>query len=320
MLLDPDPVFQSYSRLLYFFFLLLIVSPLIQKNDFRLFRKTSFKLILAYSLIVTIISLFCFFLGLNFAIREVADADAYLDNPNLFSGLTNHSMTLGFVAMIAFVYSSNLAIFSKKKIVWILAGLCFFTTILSASRASILASLMSFMFLLFRSSNNPRSLLKKLIAIFIIIAASFPLWSDYVDRVMLKQSTRDVSGPFDSRSYKFKARISEFEDSPLLGIGFSVINPRYERLKKQGTIEPGSSWLGLLSMTGIVGFIIVAVVFVKAWKSVSRKKMFFEESLLLCLFIHMFVEGYIISAGSIQCVILWSVIGICIDSSIIIKN
>lgn len=314
MLLNPDPIFQSYSRLLYFFLLLLIVSPLIQKNNFRIFRESSFVLALNYSIIIAIISMVCFFLGFNFAIRESEDADTYLDNPNLFSGITNHSMTLGFVSMIAFVYVSHLAISSKKWSFVILAGLCFLTTIMSGSRASILAGLISLIFLLFRSNNTSKMLLKRIIAILTIVFLSFPFWSNFVERVMLKQSTREVSGPFDSRTYKFKARINEFEDSPLLGIGFSVVDPRYERLKKQGTIEPGSSWLGLLSMTGLIGFFIMFYVFVRAWRSVYRKRMYLHESLLLCLYVHMFVEGYIISAGSIQCVILWTVIGACIDS------
>ena len=85
-----------------------------------------------------------------------------------------------------------------------------------------------------------------------------------------------------------------------------------------GTIETGSSWLAVLSMTGIIGFIPFLIIIYKSVKRVwSKKKTNIEASLYLGLIvflsIHMLVEGYIFAGGSVVFFIAWLIISCCYE-------
>ena len=121
------------------------------------------------------------------------------------------------------------------------------------------------------------------------------------------------SGIFDSRSEKVNARWNEFRESPIIGIGFSVIDTKYDRIKVNGAIEPGSSWLGILSMTGIIGFLLFFAIIYRSWLIVHNRRLSLYDGLIVVISIHMLVEGYVFSAGSLQCIVLWTILGTSFD-------
>jgi O-antigen ligase len=85
-----------------------------------------------------------------------------------------------------------------------------------------------------------------------------------------------------------------------------------------GTIETGSSWLAVLSMTGILGFIPFGIIIYKSVKRVWSKRRTNIEAclylgLIVFLSIHMLVEGFILAGGSVLCFIAWIIISCCYE-------
>ena len=313
VMISPSDVFQSYSRYIYFVLSLFAVSSLIQGEEIREFRNTSLILMLNLSVLVTLISFVCFFLGINLVIRDYDDADSYLNNPNIFAGITSHSMILGFVSMVAFIYTAYLSLKMRYLYIWGITFICFITCLFSASRGALLAAIIGFLYLIITYSDNKSYIVKRLFLVGVVIALSAPIWKIYTDRVFMKQEMRMNLGMFDSRSEKVEARWKEFTESPIIGIGFSVIDTQYDKIKVNGSIEPGSSWLGVLSMTGIIGFIFFLAIVCQAWLIVHNRNLSLYESLIIMISIHIIVEGYVFFAGSLQCIVLWTILGTSFD-------
>ena len=105
----------------------------------------------------------------------------------------------------------------------------------------------------------------------------------------------------------------------LLGIGFSSVDAKAESGNtfdaKNGNVETGSSWLCILSMTGICGFACVFVLFVGAVRrgyeiiKTSPATGSFLLSILVFFIFHMMAEGYIFAGGSFLSTQVWLVLG-----------
>jgi len=112
--------------------------------------------------------------------------------------------------------------------------------------------------------------------------------------------------------------MAEFASSPIIGIGFQTVSlTGSDSPNRRGNIEPGSSWLAVLSMTGIVGLCFVLIIFYRAWhvsKYVNNNNTILFQGLLLFMSIHMLVEGYIYAGGSFLCMLLWLIIGVSVDN------
>ena len=85
-----------------------------------------------------------------------------------------------------------------------------------------------------------------------------------------------------------------------------------------GTTETGSSWLALLSMTGLIGFSIFCSIFfpiVRLLKTKALKTRTSGEAALLLplvaiFFTTMFTEGYVLAGGSFFCYFFWLLLGV----------
>ena len=82
-----------------------------------------------------------------------------------------------------------------------------------------------------------------------------------------------------------------------------------------GVVEPGSSWLGALSMTGLLGFTALLVLWFKSLKNClkveKRDKLFgvYIGSTLIFWAVHMIAEGQIFAAGSFLFFMVWITFG-----------
>ncbi len=73
----------------------------------------------------------------------------------------------------------------------------------------------------------------------------------------------------------------EFESSPLIGVGFDAIDLNLSSAsggydKDSGMVESGSSWLIILSMTGLIGAILlfpVLLVLTDSFGSIHRRRL-----------------------------------------------
>jgi O-antigen ligase len=118
-----------------------------------------------------------------------------------------------------------------------------------------------------------------------------------------------------TRTQLWSIRISEFLRSPLFGIGYSndtSLNHLFLSSNEKVKLEPGSSWLAILSMTGIFGFIFFLRVLYSSLKKIKLK---YKNSKLLVsviifYLIHFIAEGYVISGGSGLNLFFWLILGI----------
>ena len=147
-----------------------------------------------------------------------------------------------------------------------------------------------------------------------------PLWQNALDGLAEKQERNISSGStFHSRADKWGQRIEEFKSSPIVGYGFASVDPanKDQSIGAGGkSIETGSSWLSVLSMTGIIGFILIMWIYIKAFLSVYKwTKDTLLLSVLTLLSVNICTEGYIFFGGSFLAFLFWITIGVCSDQA-----
>lgn len=315
--LDPPSVFKVWYRYILFAGMLLISSPLLQNQTFRDLRKYCIKITLAFCIIISTISFFCFFLGINYMQYQAIEID-YIDKGGLFGGITNHSIALGFISGISVCALLQWCL--KNKLIYIVSIIPSFGSLMfAASRSAVIATLVGCVVILFytyKNYKNKRKILEYLITI--IIGVSLAISStDVLDGLKSKQLNRGDASLFSSREDKIECRLEEFKSSPIIGIGFATVdvNGRDYFDQQLGVIEPGSSWFAILSMTGIIGLIFMLTIFYQCFKSnySQRPITYFQLGLLIYVLTAMISEGYIFAGGSPICAILWLIISQSVD-------
>ena len=321
VLASPPSFFKPWGRLGLFFLVFIAVSPLIQSKKTRSFRESVLQLTLFFAVIVALVSFVFYYLGINFMWGTMTD---FAEGVGTFGGLTKHSMVLGPISAIAAIYCSYRALVTKNKLYWLLAVPCMSCVLFSASRTAFIAALCGFIAMFYVSSGrNSRVLFKKLFPIIGILLVSLPLWQGALSGLKMKQQNNvELYGhSFGSREDKWDNRIEEFRASPVCGVGFSACDPlNYEDYSQElgGTVEPGSSWLAVLSMTGLMGFIPFVII---AYRAIRRawshrrhnQRAALYMGLIVFLFVHMVSEGYVLAGGSLLCFICWLIIACCYD-------
>lgn len=309
---SPASFFKSWERLLLFAPLFATVTSAFQSDKIVQLRAQALKILLSVCMLLSFLSFFCFFLGINYFQTDLDNSD-YITNVGWFAGLYNHSMILGPMSGVSACASIYLFLKKRKKWYLICAIICAGSVMLAASRTAFLAMIISMIFLLYKYSSKKRTFLKYLVSSVLILTLTFPLWSGSLSRMAAKQESFESQGRFGTRTNKWENRIAEFSSSPLIGIGFSAVGENTDDVdKSSGGVEPGTSWLAVLSMTGIVGFLFVLSFFFKAYRinlNSLQKDAPLLMSLLVFISIHMMGEGYIYAAGNPTCVIAWLIVG-----------
>lgn len=314
-------LFKSWQRFVLFSILMIAVFPLFDSERLLQVRYRIFKLAVYGCAIIGVTAVPCYLLGINF-MHSFWRGQDYLNSIGLFGGLTKHSMLLGIISSIGSIfllYKTLLADCTKYKIIY--ASSTFLSmcgTFVSGSRSAFLANLLGCIVLVFLFFNGQfNRIIKVLLAISILGLFTYPLYRPYLNAVAAKQAKNINKGStFSSRDALIEHRITEFENNTVNGIGFVAINPVYEEYDLQtGTIETGSSWLSVLSMTGILGTIPMLIIVFKSVRNLYKKSRECYVSCLHCsilvvFMIHMIVEGYIFSAGNFLCFLFWLTLGL----------
>lgn len=317
----PDSMFHSWERFILFILLLVCVSPLFISTKLINCRKTIFYLVAVCCSIVGVGSFFARFLGINYGSRNQID---FILNVGSFGGLTSHSMLLGPTAGIGALFCLWLGFTNtqKKYRWWTMAVFCAISVLFSASRSSLMALIAGMAVLIYKLSETKTKFLKIIITIVIMGTITFPIWGSALDSVIKKNELNVASGSaFSSRDALWQARILEFKENPVFGVGFGAIDldiasevGGYD--ETTGMVESGSSWLIILSMTGIIGLILLLPVLFVSYKSAfsSRDSL----SSLICgvltlFYVHMIAEGYIFYGGSLLAFMLWATVGAASD-------
>lgn len=316
---DIPTVYQPWMRFIFFVFVTIVASPFIQSNFYDKFRVTLFKYIHILLILVIILSIPFIITG------EQGIAG--------FSGFTNQSMLLApisAVTLITLLYLLFKGEYNKIVIISLII-ITFIALLLAASRVSLLGAIGATIYFFYRLySNNKRKFATIAISIIALLTLSYPLWGSYMEGIEKKNrgSINLKTGEINytaSREILWQQRIREFKSSPLVGVGFGYaeyvtdINERTGRItyKKtdSGIVEPGSSWLGALSMTGLLGFTALLVLWFKSlkncWRVEKRDKLFgvYIGSTLIFWAVHMIAEGQIFAAGSSLFFMVWITFG-----------
>lgn len=241
----------------------------------------------------------------------------------LFTGVMLHSMLLGPMAGMAVLFCAHRA-FLKRSITFTSLSILFvIPCVLSGSRIAVLALVFGFIVLvIFYLSRS--GLIKTALIIWLTLLIAFLYFAFVEDVMSSKTSSKYMSdlqekGWTNTRQELWEARWAEFNHSPVVGVGIGTGEGRGTAVDVAGKInvEPGSSYLALLAMTGLAGALgflsILANIFRSAWMNKSMMMSNASVSLLLAisgfLAVHMIAEGYILAVGSPFCLLFWLCLG-----------
>jgi hypothetical protein len=235
-------------------------------------------------------------------------------------------MSLGTFAGLNLIFCVKKLLESQKsklnKYSWILILIITMLTLfLSGSRTALISAIAGTLFLLIKYFRHDKGRLFNILLITVLVTIlTSTMWLTYTSVLSNKMSSSELGGGLtSSRDQLWGDRINEFTSSPLLGVGFGSIDVNISKAtpfsKQTGTLEPGSSWLFLLSSTGLFGFFCFLIIFllkiIRTYK-VNNNDSFnaFLLGVLIFFFIHLFSEGYLLSCGEFTFFMFWLTIGI----------
>lgn len=337
---DIPTQFQAPLRFITFCSVVFLVTPIIQSPLLIRFRTQAFVVLMHLIVLLVIVSFFASLVGIN-PMEKPEDTAVGIEARGE-SGITSQLMIMGPTAGVSLIYcvyilfvQKNIKINFLTKCYFGFGAFCGFAmNLMAVSRAGVAAAAMGLIALLvFKSRFHLGKAMMYAGLLITILVCTYPLWSNYSQKVEAKQEKlSDGTGMFSSRQSLWEKRYEEFKESPVVGIGFCAIDlgdgwteddnssPLSEdpNIGWNGTVETGSGWLMVLSMTGISGFILFVLIFFNCFLTTYRnvKRRYIPPyalfgALLVFFAGHMVAEGYTLAAGSFLFFILWSVLGIC---------
>jgi O-antigen ligase len=236
-----------------------------------------------------------------------------------FTGVLWHSMTLGPVAAIAALLAFIRALGTGSLLWYTVCGLGASVCLLASSRsalAALFAGLLVITALKLKRSPLVSSLVLSCAAALVVFpsAALDALAVALPDQLTagLEQKSWE-----NSRERHWDARWEEFCSSPWTGIGFSYAWEDSAGVDEDsGSVETGSSYLAILSMTGCCGA-AAWLVFAASlgWRLFAKWAALAEEQrLAICAMagfwaVHLGAEGYIYAVGSTMGLMFWLWLG-----------
>lgn len=327
---DIPSIFNPWGRLVSFILVTSLIAPFFGSNSLYRLRMEVFELIQYFLQPVVILSFLTYLAGMSFTVRT------------RFSGITVHSMILAPICADVILFSvyklmrhkvSHQSRINRKwRIYYIgLTVISFLTLLLCASRTALIGVVIaSLMFVYFANRQNIFKTVRIVIGVILVWGVSQSYLTSYTSGMEEKnEGSMRAGGMMSSRESHWTQRMNEFRSSPLFGIGFGNIDIEGGEgsnfTEEEGHIETGSSWLGILSMTGILGSILFLALFIRA---IGQLKGIYRRNPRICLLlagllifwcIHMMAEGYILAAGGFLFFNVWLLLGV-IDATYHIKN
>lgn len=306
---DIDPKFNSEIRFITWIIMISMIGPLFYSNNLNLFKEKLLDIFMYVFMILGTISFIYWLIGLQSLGR------------GHFSGVFGHSMVLAPISSMGVLYSIYRYYKSEtnffKYFYFILFISNFLSLVLSASRSALVAVLIAlFIFLIFAKVRYKK--------IFFFFAVLIGIIANNFISLNLEKSnlTQSIAtrGFDNTREILWHDRLLEFKSSPFFGVGFAAQNDNIDgkigkKGSDEGVVEPGSTYLMILSMTGLVGTIAIIIFFsnyiknLKFWRN-NLLEINYKILLLIFFFIHFIAEGYIFSSGSIFAFIFWLLIAV----------
>lgn len=308
---EIEPFFKPIQRFCILLCVLIVASPLLWNWKLLLFREKIFFYSIYAFIFISFLSFIGYFFG--YGIWKNGQLTGFTDFPN----------SLGLLSSISAVYIlSYLDQFKGLKIIIpiSLITILIWIIISSGTRTSLITIAVSFLFYLYLKSKS----LIKIILICILTITSGIIISKYItfNTEFIEGKMQDQEENGNSRTGLFRARMLEFNDSPIWGIGTFRVNKKYWPVNtKTGTVEGGNSFLIILSMMGLIGFSLFAIGYLKivipflryilkrAGKNLTNNEIFLFL-LTISNFIVMQQTAITLNAGSYQTFYTWLSISI----------
>lgn len=308
---------ESVLRWVAWVVILAAVGPLVVSAEARRYRRHLWD------------TLRWIFLGVScasFVVWVVGDLGLPLSGRGVFYGVMSHSMVLAPIAALTTIDCLYRYLRERER-VWLgLMAIAIITLLLCGSRAASLGALVGSVWIIL---NAPRSTRRYGLAGVTGVLVVLTLLDGNV-LSGASETTRHTDSMFtevlrsknisDTRTWLWEARLQEFQDSMVAGIGFA--RTRYGRISTEGSyIEPGSSYLAILSMTGLVGgigWLVLAGTFwatyLKGARSLPRLERLHTTAVAAFFGVHLAFEGYIYAPGSLVGLIFYAWLAVAWDS------
>lgn len=320
---NADPLFKSWDRLCFFALLFIACFPVFESQYFDKLRSKIFPMMLFVVIFTCIGSFIGYFFGINY--MTIYSESTTINTAGKFGGLTNQSMMLSPICAVALTvlvwYLIERA--NTKKVKMIVAGCAFASfccMLLTASRSGVIAGVAGVVLILFLKYRNRIGKILQIGIVGALLAVILsPVYMPYANKVLEKQHKNEGNGStFASRESRWTHRMDEFSEYPIFGYGFCAIDTHCygEYMPSTGIVEPGSSWLAILSMTGLVGMAcflaLLLPTIIRLYRKVNREAdrwALLHLGILAVFLVHFIAEGYVYAAGGALCFLFWFFFG-----------
>lgn len=314
-------------RLILFTAILIMCGPFVTSLRWHLFKKKLMRNFTVGFAATVIVSLIAKAQGVNNQIIRYGGSMEEYGGVDEFSGYAKFPMWNSAAAAMSIILFAYLLFKNKGKggkymyllLFMLLASI--YVCLLSASRSAFGMAAVSSGLLFYWLSFNVKSI-TKYVAIFGVIGVLlFPFYKDSATRMMQKQETQESTG-VTSRDLLWNKRVVEFSSSPVFGVGYAVNGVGQGR--KIGRDESGGSWIAILAQTGVIGFVVALILWLRTFTSVKNVKYDSEYVLIYAIFcfftVHTILEGYMFQGGWYMCVICWTCVGLLSESQMYRKE
>lgn len=305
--------YHPWQRLLIWTGVVFFVGPFINNRNLYNIRIKLFIYIQILNIIIIITSFLGKFIGISHS------------QGIYYSGIANHSILLGVVAANSLVFLTFLTIsyfktISNVKIISLvlMIFITFLMILAASSRSAFAAGLMGTIPVIwvFSSKGKSKASITLISIFFLLIIILSPIISDYSVGIQQKNHGQLALVDISSREKLWKESWALFKKNPFIGTGFSTFFDIDDNdLSQSGRVETGSSWLAVLSMTGIFGGLTILLIMIQSFLQLcnlyrhNNKYAPLLCGMIIFYIIHMCTEGYIFAGGSVLCMYFWLVLG-----------
>lgn len=312
------PFFKPVDRFILFSLLMIGCSPLLTGPTIDKMKRHLALGCVYGMLAIAVLSFLGYFLG--FGKRLTGIVDSYM-------GVAGHPNFLGFYTMVSAVALASMFFRCTKMveriIVLSLWAMCLITLLLASSRSALALALVGTMMAVYlRLQKNASAMMNTVMAMVGAVILALPYLMPFMDSMMKKNMDFDDTDSMvaDTRGYIWQLRYWEIEESPVIGVGaygcdINLPNASVFYVEKTGTIELGSSYLGLLSQCGWLGMItfliIVVPIIIKTTRHAFKERTPYAQlwlPIIVVIALNMIFEAYLITAGAVQCMAVWLVL------------
>lgn len=316
IILNPIPAYyQTPIRFAFFILLLASFSNLLNSRKLALMRLHLFHIFSILSVVLVTINYIFFSAGLvsNKQIEKFQES-------GLFTGSTaNNEMGLLGAISIMFIIAFGSKFYKRfsviEKVFMLGCLICAISMMaMASSRMGLICTILSVVFVLYRL--NSKSFFKLCAASVILIVGMYitaNLLGDKFRLMLAKNDNQLEKIDVHSRDQMWQARMTEFKESPLYGVGFAYMKYGWGQgmaKANKGRIETGSGWMSVLSQTGALGalcmliMVLPNILFLIKQRSTSYCSAWYSGMCIMFI-MQPITEAYITTIGAVLCCLFW---------------